>query len=184
MASRLLPLLEGKHNLKCCVHYRDFSPGQPFQDSMAESVYKSYKILAVLSNNFLKSNYCSYELNIAKYRLLNRRDDSLLMIRVDEVDSKELPRELRKRNFIDYCNPFERPFWEEKLLKFLDVQNDDCANESATSQQNGYDNNRNNVNGSVVAYRNDERVSVKRLNSTTSNATEISIVSSNEGGII
>ena len=182
VSSKLLPLLEEKHHLKCCVHLRDFAPGQPFQESMAESVYKSYKIIAVLSSNLLKSNYCIYELNIAKYRLLNRKDDSLIMIRVDEANSKELPRELRKRNFIDYCNPFERPFWEEKLLKFLNVQDDHCISESATSQQNGFDSNKNNC--SVIAGRNDERVTVNRLNSTTSHSTEISILTSNEAEIM
>ena len=121
---KLLPLLENKHHLKCCVHYRDFAPGQPFQDSMAESVYRSYKIIAVLSSNFSKSSYCSYELNIAKYRLMNKEDNSLIIIRIDNEDCRKLPRELRKRNFIDYANPLERPLWETKLLTFLNVAGD------------------------------------------------------------
>ena len=119
---KLLPFLEEKHQLKCCVHYRDFAPGRPFQESMAESVYNSYKIIAVLSSNLLKSNFCSYELNIAKYRLLSKGDDSLIFIRIDNEDCRKLPRELRKRNFIDYSNPLERPFWEHKLLKFLNAE--------------------------------------------------------------
>ena len=108
VSRKLLPLLEEKHGLKCCIHYRDFTPGKPFQDSMAESVYNSYKIIAVLSSNFLNSNYCSYELNIAKHRLLNRRDESLVVIRIDNEDCRKLPKELRKRNFIDYSNALER----------------------------------------------------------------------------
>ncbi|XP_078346598.1 uncharacterized protein LOC144631886 [Oculina patagonica] len=59
VSGTLLPLLEKKHHLKCCIHYRDFTPGKPFTESMAESVYNSHKIIAVLSYNFLKSNYCS-----------------------------------------------------------------------------------------------------------------------------
>ena len=121
MKEKLLPLLEERHHLKCCVHYRDFVPGKPFTESMAESVYNSYKIIAVLSSSFLKSNYCSYELNIAKYRLLNRKDDCLIMIRIDKEDCRKLPRALRKRTFIDYSNSLERPLWETKLLRFLNV---------------------------------------------------------------
>ena len=124
VTGKLLPLLEQQHHLKCCVHYRDFAPGKPFQDSMAESVYNSYKVIAVLSINFLKSNYCSYELNIAKYRLLNRRDDSLVIIRIDNEDCRKLPKELRKRNFIDYSNPLERPLWKHRVLRFLGVPDD------------------------------------------------------------
>jgi len=179
VTKKLLPLLEEKHHLKCCIHYRDFAPGRPFQDSMAESVYKSYKIIAVFSSNFVKSNYCSYELNIAKYRLLNRGDNSLIMIRIDEADSKNLPRELRKRNFIDYYNPLERPFWEDKVLKFLDVQNDELIDQSTTTQQIFYNNNNSN-NDSIIVSKSNHRTDFNRLNSTTSNDTVISVVAANE----
>lgn len=138
VSRKLLPLLEEKHHLKCCIHYRDFAPGKPFQDSMAESVYKSYKIIAVLSSNFLKSNYCSYELNIAKYRLLNRGDDCLVIIKIDNEDCRKLPRELRKRNFIDYSNPLEKPLWEHKLLTFLNVPND-SSNRGVREEKQNYD---------------------------------------------
>ena len=174
--TKLLPLLEDKHHLKCCVHYRDFPPGKPFQETMAETVYKSYKIIAVLSSNFLKSNYCNYELTLAKYRLLKKGDDSLIMIRIDEADSTKLPKELRKRNFIDYCNLLERPFWEEKLLKFLDFGDDGFSSQSATIQQNVDDDNNSN-NDSITMSANFGRKDCDRLNSTTSNNTEISVVS-------
>ncbi|XP_068760700.1 uncharacterized protein [Montipora capricornis] len=133
VTERLLPLLEERNELKCCIHYRDFEPGKVFYDSMAECVYKSFKIIAVLSNNFFNSNYCSHELNIAKYRLLNAMDDSLIMVRIDNVDREKLPRKLQKRSFIDYFNPLERPFWEKKLLTFLDAPNDECIDKSAAT---------------------------------------------------
>ena len=133
---KLLPFLEDKHHLKCCIHYRDFTPGKPFHDSMAESVYRSYKIIAILSSNFVKSNYCSYELNIAKYRLLSRGDDSLIIIRIDNVDCGKLPRELRKRSFIDYSNAVERRLWEQNLLRFLNVPDGSRLNEDETVEQN------------------------------------------------
>ena len=37
----LLPILEVKHGLKCCVHYRDFEPGKPFVENMTDSVQKA-----------------------------------------------------------------------------------------------------------------------------------------------
>ena len=136
---KLLPLLEERHHLKCCLHYRDFVPGKPFTESMEESVYNSYKIIAVLSSNFLKSNYCSYELNIAKYRLLNRKDDCLIMIRIDKEDCRKLPRALRKRTFIDYSNSLERPLWENKLLRFLNVS-DGSGDQDENEKQAEYNN--------------------------------------------
>ncbi|KAJ7382982.1 hypothetical protein OS493_031484 [Desmophyllum pertusum] len=153
----LLPFLEGRHHLKCCLHYRDFTPGKPFQESMAESVYNSYKIIAVLSNNFLNSNYCSYELNIAKYRLLNRRDESLIVIRIDKGDYRKLPRELRKRNFIDYSNSLERPLWESKLLTFLNAP-DDSINQDLTAEQSNHNDTNNSNNVSVITSSRNEDV--------------------------
>ena len=106
---------------------------------MEESVYNSYKIIAVLSSSFLKSNYCSYELDIAKYRLLNRKDDSLIMIRIDKEDCRKLPRALRKRTFIDYSNSLERPLWENKLLRFLNVS-DGSGDQDEKEKQVEYNN--------------------------------------------
>ncbi|KAL9955609.1 hypothetical protein ACROYT_G036957 [Oculina patagonica] len=90
----------------------------------------------LLSKRSISSPPASYELNIAKYRLLNRRDNSLVIIRIDkESDCCKLSRELRKRNFIDYSNSLERPLWESRLLRFLKVEqstkyeNTDCNRE-------------------------------------------------------
>ena len=130
LTNKILPLLEERNELKCCIHYRDFEPGQDFHEAMADCVYKSHKVIAVISRNFFASNYCNYELNIAKYRLLNARDDCLIMIRIDDVGRDKIPRKLQTRNYIDYNSPVERPFWEKKLLKFLQAP---CADHLATT---------------------------------------------------
>lgn len=97
LTNKILPLLEERNDLKCCIHYRDFEPGQDFHEAMADCVYKSHKVIAVISRNFFASNYCNYELNIAKYRLLNARDDCLIMIRIDDVGREKIPRKLQKK---------------------------------------------------------------------------------------
>lgn len=179
MSKELLQFLEEEQHITCCIHYRDFAPGVPFLDSMAESVYNSFKIIAVFSSNFLRSNYTRHELDLAQYRLLNRRDDSLIIIRIDKTDPNNLPHALRKRNFIDYADALERPFWKTKLLKFLK-----CDTKSGTIEQN-HDNNNSTLGDSVLqdGYS-QRRAGIDRLNSTTSNATEISIVTLNEERLI
>ena len=99
-------------------------PGKPFEVNMAESVYNSYKVIAVFSKNLVLSNYCIHELDLAKHRLLKERDDSLVVMRIDKTDCEMLPRGLKKRSFIDYANPLEKPFWKSKHIKFLDTSND------------------------------------------------------------
>ncbi|RMX56208.1 hypothetical protein pdam_00015887 [Pocillopora damicornis] len=51
----LIPTLEEKYGLKCCVHYRDFLLGVPFRQNMVDSVYKCKKNIAVVSTHFFNS---------------------------------------------------------------------------------------------------------------------------------
>ncbi|XP_022802109.1 uncharacterized protein LOC111339669 isoform X3 [Stylophora pistillata] len=115
----LIPTLEEKHGLKCCVHYRDFPLGVPFRQNMVDSVYKCKKTVAVVSTHFFNSNYCGSELDYALHRLMEKKDDSLVVVKLDEVDRKKLPRELQKRSYIDYTKSTDKETWERKLVKCL-----------------------------------------------------------------
>ena len=120
----LIPTLEEKHDFKCCVHYRDFVIGVPFRENMVNSVYNSRKTIAVVSKNFFNSNYCGSEMDYALHRLVERRDNSVVVIKLDDVDSRKLPRELRKRSYIDYPQTVEKDHWERKLVNCLTTSND------------------------------------------------------------
>ena len=120
----LILTLEEKDGLKCCVHYRDFVAGVPFRENMVNSVYKSRKTIAVVSNNFFNSNYCGFEMDYALHRLMERRDNSLVAIKLDDVDRGKLPKELRERSFIDLSKNIEKEHWERKLVKCLTIPSD------------------------------------------------------------
>ena len=124
MVKTLIPTLEEKHHFKCCVHYRDFVLGVPFRENMVNSVYKSRKTLAVMSKNFFNSNYCGSEMDYALHRLMERRDDSLVVIKIDDVDRIKLPKELRKRSYIDLQKSVEKDHWDRKLVKCLTLPSD------------------------------------------------------------
>ena len=115
----LLKTLEEKHGLKCCIHFRDFAPGVLFRENMVKSVYKSRKTVAVVSNNFFSSGFCESEMEYALRRLIEKKDDSLIVVRLDEVDTNKLPIELRQRSYIDCPKSVERKTWETKLVKCL-----------------------------------------------------------------
>ena len=180
MKNNLLHLLEETHHLKCRIHYRDFEVGSVFYESMSDSIYTSYKNIAVYSKNFLNSGYCQYELHQAEQRLLSKNDDSLVIIRIDEADLRKLPEGLRNRSVIDYDSSLERPHWEKKLLKFLNVR-DDSGKPRATAhaKQNSEDNKNSNADHTMtVSTANNGRVRthIDRLNSTNSTDTEVSFV--------
>ena len=119
----LLPTLEDKHGLKCCVHFRDFIAGVLFRNNMVDSVYKSRKTVAVVSRSFFNSKYCGNELDFALHRLLEKRDNSLVIVKLDDVNRNKLPKALKKRSYIDYPNSKEKQTWEKNLVKCLKVAN-------------------------------------------------------------
>lgn len=114
----LLPLLD-KHKLKYCIHDRDFQAGKPVVDNMAESVYTSRKVLAVMSHNYMSSKFCRGELEMALYRSTEMGDSSVIVVRIDGVDRSKLPKALRNRTFLDHHDFTERKNWEERLIKHL-----------------------------------------------------------------
>nr|XP_058970759.1 uncharacterized protein LOC131797158 [Pocillopora verrucosa] len=115
----LIPTLEENHGMKCCVHYRDFTPGVTFRKNMVDSVYKCKKTIAVVSTHFFNSKYCGSELDYALHRLMEKRDDSLVVIKIDDVDRRKLPKELQKLSYIDYAKSVEKESWEKKLVDCL-----------------------------------------------------------------
>lgn len=112
----LTPVLESKR-INYCIHSRDFIVGKAIIENIADSIYNSRKVLAVISRNYLDSNFCREELEIAMHRSAEMADSSLLLIRLDGVDTKNLPKTLRRRTFLDYSSNMERVDWEERLLK-------------------------------------------------------------------
>lgn len=164
---KLLTFLEEKHNLKCCVHYRNWIIGRPFRDNMAESVNDSYKVIALFSSNSVKSNYFNYELDLAIDRQEKSGDHSLAVIRIDGVNFQELPLELKNKTLIDYEDPLQRPIWKRKLLEFLDLPFDD----SDPHENNNYNDYQVNINNGGT------RTRFSRLDSTTSNDSQTPLVS-------
>ena len=115
----LLPLLEDRFQLICCVHYRDFTPGAPYVQNIVNSVLKSRKIVVVMSQNFLESNFCDYELQVAMQRLLEWRDDSVLVIKVGSLGRRQMPVLLQQRSYIDYTQLVERVNWTDRVRAFM-----------------------------------------------------------------
>ncbi|XP_068671581.1 uncharacterized protein [Montipora foliosa] len=112
----LAPVLDRKR-ISYCIHSRDFVVGKAIIENIADSVYNSRKVLAVISKNYMDSRFCREELEMALYRCTEMADSSLILIRVDGVDHKRLPKTLRRRTFLDYSCATERIMWEERLLK-------------------------------------------------------------------
>ncbi|CAH1269320.1 TLR2 [Branchiostoma lanceolatum] len=86
------------HSLKICVHHRDFKSGVPISHNIEWAVANSRKILIVLSQNFLSSNWCKVELKAAIEKELSSDKYCVLPMLKSEC---EIPDELGHLTYLD-----------------------------------------------------------------------------------
>ena len=56
---------------------------------------------------------------MALHRSRGAHKGCLLIVRIDGIKKKKLPKALREQTFVDYHSDKERTSWEKKLLQFL-----------------------------------------------------------------
>lgn len=88
---QLMPNLEGNgSSFKLCLHHRDFELGRDIVDNIVSSVYGSRKTICVVSRNFLRSEWCSLEIQLASYRLFDEHRDVLLLVFLEPISERLL----------------------------------------------------------------------------------------------
>lgn len=88
---QLLPNLEGnRSSFKLCLHHRDFELGRDIVDNIVSAVYSSRKTICVVSRNFLTSEWCSLEIQLASYRLFDEHRDVLLLVFLEPISERLL----------------------------------------------------------------------------------------------
>ncbi|XP_054638497.1 toll-like receptor 21 [Dunckerocampus dactyliophorus] len=88
---QLLPNLEGNgSSFKLCLHHRDFEPGRYIVDNIVTAVYGSRKTICVVSRNFLQSEWCSLEIQLASYRLFDEHRDVLLLVFLEPITERQM----------------------------------------------------------------------------------------------
>ncbi|XP_048728735.2 toll-like receptor 4 [Ostrea edulis] len=57
--------LERASQLVLCLHERDFTPGKSIGENITRSICSSKRVLCIVSESFLRSHWCMYELEMA-----------------------------------------------------------------------------------------------------------------------
>lgn len=81
---------------KLCLHKRDFIPGKWIIDNIIDSIEKSHKTIFVLSENFVKSEWCKYELDFSHFRLFDENNDSAVLVLLEPIEKKAIPQRFCK----------------------------------------------------------------------------------------
>ena len=114
----LLPVLD-ENGVNYIIHSRDFVPGKAWLDNMADSVYNSRKVILIMSINYLSSAFCKDEMRMAIHRCSERDDSSLIVVRIDNIKSSDIPSSLRHRTFIDVTSKEETTTWQRRILDYV-----------------------------------------------------------------
>ena len=132
----LVKELEEKYGFRLCVHQRDFRGGEPIVDNITKAIQSSRKVVVVMSDNFLKSDWCIEEVHMTwsvdsnKFIVIKYKDVSFSNVEIPPV----VQRLLESRTYIEWNETPEEAqslFWK-KLRKALHHKHKVSANESAS----------------------------------------------------
>ncbi|CAL8303115.1 unnamed protein product [Arctogadus glacialis] len=96
----MLPALEDERGWRLCLHHRDFQPGRSIMENITEAIYGSRKTICVISRHYLESEWCSREIQMASYRLLDEKKDVLILLFLEELPEKQLSPYYRMRKLV------------------------------------------------------------------------------------
>ncbi|KAJ8358830.1 hypothetical protein SKAU_G00153550 [Synaphobranchus kaupii] len=88
---KLMPELEDQQGWKLCLHHRDFEPGKPILDNIVEGIYSSRKTLCLISRDYLESEWCSREIQVASFRLFDEKKDVLILVFLENIPPASSP---------------------------------------------------------------------------------------------
>ncbi|KAK3100470.1 hypothetical protein FSP39_020569 [Pinctada imbricata] len=121
--NKLIKVLEERCSRTLCVRDRDFGIGSVFVDNITESNEESRNVLLLLSNNFARSRWCRFHLQIALHRMAEEGRNSLVVVVLQEISYKYMTNTLRTvlvtTPYITWSDEItaERLFWERLLQK-------------------------------------------------------------------
>ncbi|XP_027528779.1 toll-like receptor 2 type-2, partial [Neopelma chrysocephalum] len=99
---------------RLCLHKRDFVPGKWIVDNIIDSIEKSHKTLFVLSEHFVQSEWCKYELDFSHFRLFDENNDAAILVLLEPIQSKTIPKRFCKlRKIMNTKTYLEWPLEEE-----------------------------------------------------------------------
>ncbi|CAO1320875.1 unnamed protein product [Diamesa tonsa] len=82
--------IEKRSVINLCLHERDFQVGLSILENIISCMDQSRCLLLVISESFLSSNWCNFEMHLAQHRLIETRRENLILILLEEIPKKKL----------------------------------------------------------------------------------------------
>ncbi|XP_061547490.1 toll-like receptor 7 [Phycodurus eques] len=114
----------GDRRLTLCLEERDWIPGYPLIDNLSQSIHKSKRTVFILTNKYIKSGNFKTAFYMAHQRLMDEKNDVIVLILLEKVpcNSKylRLRKRLYKRSILEWpTNPQAQPYFWFSLKSVL-----------------------------------------------------------------
>uniref|UniRef100_A0AAY5ECK6 TIR domain-containing protein n=1 Tax=Electrophorus electricus TaxID=8005 RepID=A0AAY5ECK6_ELEEL len=131
VVQELLPNLESEQGWRLCLHYRDFEPGKPIIDNIIDGIYSSHKTICLITHSYLRSTWCSKEIQMANFRLFDEQKDVLILVFLEDIPTQQLSPYHQMRKLVKKMTCLRWPkagedirlFWQ-KLRQALETKGD------------------------------------------------------------
>ncbi|PSN50834.1 hypothetical protein C0J52_03247 [Blattella germanica] len=106
----MVPTLEeAEEKFRLCLHERDFILGSFITLNVILSMQKSRYTILVLSNSFIQSQWCRWEMEMANHKLFESGREFLILLELQRLDPDTLPRHLKflmdTRTYLEWPEP-------------------------------------------------------------------------------
>ena len=110
------------NGISTVIHHRDFLPGSVLEETIRESIDKSRFTVLVLSPDFLSSNWCRLEMQLARILIISQGRDVIVPIILHEFPPSEVTLTLEGILSKSYLQWTEDPdgqalFWDKLITK-------------------------------------------------------------------
>ncbi|XP_035788309.1 toll-like receptor 13 isoform X1 [Anopheles albimanus] len=90
----LLPNMEGVSQVNLCLHERDFEVGYSILENIISCMDRSRCLMLIVSESFLLSHWCQFEMHLAQHRLLETRREELILVLLQDIPRRKCPKTL------------------------------------------------------------------------------------------
>ncbi|XP_063422298.1 toll-like receptor 4 [Mytilus trossulus] len=119
--------LEEESRLRLCIHHRDFIPGCDIADNIINAIHQSRKVIFIITEAFLKSEWCMYELHMAHTENVISRQGTNMLILVFKEDipqniiPKKIQQIVQEEVYLDFPDDIEDKeiFWNHLTRSIL-----------------------------------------------------------------
>ena len=126
---KLVPGLEGGHELKVWVYDRDSLAGASIAENVTHAIHKCKKSVLLLTRQYLKEGWCDYEMNIALVESVVERRSLMIIVKFEELSEKDLPLDYKRLLKLDNVRSVVFPshpqnldsFWAE-LAEYIQIE--------------------------------------------------------------